>query len=182
MIISLVLMVIAGIQSCAIAAGGSIAEDLSTAAADKKEAQDIAGAGSMGVLAALMWLVAAGLVMSKPRASMWIFGVASFFWLIAGTAGFSDGYIWMAASLAFTAMSWRGIREKREKEEQERARYTADVAAAAAAVNRPQQGGVVERGYPPAPGQTPQDLPTNQPGAEWHPPQAPGTSGPPAVR
>ena len=87
LIISIVLMLVAGIQSCAVAAGGSIAEDLSTAAKDKKEAADIAGAGAAGVFAALMWLVAAALVMSKPKASMWIFGVASLLWLVAGAAG-----------------------------------------------------------------------------------------------
>ena len=135
LIISLVLMAIAGLQSCAIAIGGGVAEDLSTAAKDKKEAEDLAGAGAMGVLAALMWLVAAGLVMSRPRASMWIFGVAAGFWLIAGTAGFTDGFIWMAASIVFALMSRRGIREKQEKVDEDRARYAADVAAAAQAIS-----------------------------------------------
>ncbi|MGI8623809.1 MAG: hypothetical protein ACR2NB_10080 [Solirubrobacteraceae bacterium] len=132
LIISLVLMLISGIQSCAVAAGGSLAADLSTAAKDKQEAADLSGAGGAGVLAALMWLVAAGLVMSRPKASTWIFGVASLFWLGAGAAGFSDGFIWMVASLIFTAMSWRGIKEFEATEEQQRARYQADVAAAAA--------------------------------------------------
>jgi len=131
LIISIVLMLVAGIQSCALYAGGSIGEGLSTAAKDKKEAADIAGAGAAGVFAALMWLVAAALVMSKPKASMWIFGVASLLWLVAGAAGFSDGFIWMVASLIFTAMSWRGIKEKADKDEQEQARYQADVRAAA---------------------------------------------------
>ena len=62
---------------------------------------------------------------------MWIFGVASLLWLVAGAAGFSDGFIWMVASLIFTAMSWRGIKEKADKDEQEQARYQADVRAAA---------------------------------------------------
>lgn len=138
LIISLVLMLVSGIQSCAIAVGGSIAEDLSTAGKDKQEAEDLAGAGAAGVFAALMWLVAAGLVISKPKASMWIFGVASLFWLGAGAGGFSDGFIWMVASMIFTVMSWRGIKEKAGKDEQEQARYRADVHAAASQ-QRPHQ-------------------------------------------
>lgn len=136
LIISLVLMLVAGLQSCAVAVGGSVSESLSTAAAEKQEAQDIAGAGGIGVFAAFMWLVAAGLVMSKPKASMWIFGVSALVWLISATSGFTDAYAWMIASLIFAAMSWRGIREKENKEEEGRARYREDVAAAADQIRR----------------------------------------------
>lgn len=149
LIISLFLMLIAGVQSCAVAVGGGIAEDLSTAAEDKQEAQDIAGAGGLGVLAALMWLVGAALVMSKPRAAMWIFGVASLFWLGAGAAGFSDAFIWVVASIVFAVMSWRGTKEKARKDEEDRARYQADITTAAAAVQRGEQP------QPPAPQQLP---------------------------
>lgn len=123
-------MAVAGLQSCAVVVGGDVLEGLSTTAKDKQEAEDLAGAGAAGVFAALMWLVAAALVMRKPRAAMWTFAGASLLWLVAGTAGFSDGFIWMVASLIFAAMSWRGIREFEEKEQEGRARYQADVAAA----------------------------------------------------
>jgi len=164
LVISLILMLIAGIQSCAVAAGVSIAEDLSTAAKDKQEAEELAGAGGAGVIAALMWLVAAGLVMTKPRASMWIFGVASLLWLIAGAAGFSDGFIWMVASLIFAAMSWRGIRELEEKEQEGRARYQADVATAAAGMQR-------QPGPPARPPSQPPPPPEQAPWSDrWRPP------------
>ena len=133
LIISVVLMLVAGVQACAVAVGGSVAEDLSTAAKDKQEAEDLAGAGAAGVLGALLWLVAAAFVLSKPRVSMWIFSGASILWLIAGAAGFTDGFVWMVASIVFALMSWRGIREKKAKDEGARARYDADVAVAAAA-------------------------------------------------
>ena len=161
LIISLFLMLIAGVQSCAVAVGGGIAEDLSTAAKDKQEAQDIAGAGGLGVLAALMWLVGAAFVMSKPRTAMWLFGVASLFWLGAGAAGFSDAFIWMVASIIFAVMSWRGTKEKASKDEEERARYHADIATAAAAIQRGEQP------HPPAP--------HNLPPAGWYSdPERPG--------
>lgn len=91
----------------------------------------------MGILAALLWLVAAALVMAKPRASMWLFGVAGVLLLIGGGTGFSDLFIWAVASFVFAVMSWRGIKEQARKDEEQRARYQADVAAAAAAQGGP---------------------------------------------
>jgi len=45
----------------------------------------------------------------------------------------ADLYFWAAASLAFAVMSFFGSKEKAKNDEQERARYAADVQAAAAA-------------------------------------------------
>jgi len=44
LIISIVLMLVAGIQSCAVAAGGSITEDLSTAAKEASS-NNVGGVG-----------------------------------------------------------------------------------------------------------------------------------------
>jgi uncharacterized protein DUF2510 len=150
LIISLFLMLIAGVQSCAVAVGGGIAEDLSTAAKDKQDAQDIAGAGGLGIVAALMWLVAAAFVMSKPKVAMWIFGVASLAWLGAGAAGFSDAFIWMVASVILAVMAWRGIKEKAHKDEEDRARYQADVVTAAATLQHGQHAHAPSPQHPPA--------------------------------
>lgn len=136
LIIALVLMLVLGVQSCAVAAGGSIAAELSTAAEDKDEAEDIAGGGAAGVFAALLWLVAAALVLAKPKASMWLFGIAALLCLIGATSGFTDLYIWAAVSVAFAVMSYFGAREKARDEAEKRRRYEADVAAAAAAQAR----------------------------------------------
>ena len=133
LIISLVLSLGLFFQSCAVAVGGSVSDSLSTTAQDKQEAQDLAGGGAFGVLAALMWLVAAGLVMSKPKASMWIFIAAAVSCLIGGATGFSDLFIWAAISLIFALMSWRGTKERENQEAEKRSRYQADVNAAAAA-------------------------------------------------
>lgn len=111
LIIALVLTMVTGLQSCAVAAGGELAADFSTAAEDQAEAEELAGAGAVGVFASLLWLIAAALVLSKPKVSMGFFGSAAVFWLIAGTAGFSDGFIWTVVSLVFVAMSWYGVRE-----------------------------------------------------------------------
>ena len=137
-IISLVLMVVLGIQSCAVFVGGSAVEGLSTTAAEQQEGQDLAGAGAFGGLAALLWLIGAAFVMSRPKAATWLYGAASAMCLIGATAGFEDLWIWMVVSIIFTLMSWRGIGERREQEEEERTRYREDVQAAteAALANR----------------------------------------------
>ena len=131
LIISLFLMLILGIQSLAVSAGGSIVSSLSTTASDQKVGEDLAAGGAIGILAALMWLVAAALVMSKPKASAWIFGIAGGFCLLGGSTGFGDLYIWGVVSLIFAAMSWRGTAEKVKKDERERASYLADLQAIA---------------------------------------------------
>lgn len=139
LIISLVLSLGLFVQSCAVAVGGSIAEDLSTAAQDKQEAEDLAGGGAMGVLAALLWLIAAAFVMRKPKVAMWLFGVAGFFCLIGGSTGFSDLFFWAVASFVFALMSWRGTKEKERDELEAERRYQADVEAAAARQSQPGQ-------------------------------------------
>jgi hypothetical protein len=68
LILALVLMLVLGVQSCAVVAGGGLAESLSTAAEDKEEAQDLAGAGALGTEAASVHLQA-GSPGSSPRSS-----------------------------------------------------------------------------------------------------------------
>lgn len=129
-IISLVLMVALGIQSCAISVGGSVSEEFSSSAVERQQAEDLSGAGGAGMLAALLWLIGAAFVMSRPKVAMWLYGASSVLCLIGATAGFPDLWIWMIVALAFTAMSWRGIGEKERSEEEARAQYRADVQAA----------------------------------------------------
>ena len=136
LIISLILSLVVFVQSCAAAIGGSLGEEFGESKAEITEAQDLSAAAGFGVLAALLWIVGAGLVMARPKASLWLYAVAAFFLVIAGTAGYGDGYVWAVASAIFALMSWRGIRERREKEERDRARYQADLAAAASAMQQ----------------------------------------------
>jgi hypothetical protein len=120
LIVSLVLMFVLGIQALAVMAGGSIGDD-----------QDLAGAGALGVFAALLWLIGAAFVLAKPKASMWLYAVAGLFCILGATSGFSDLYIWAFFSALFALASWRGIKEKASNDEDDRARYRADVAQAA---------------------------------------------------
>ena len=136
LIISLILSLVVFLQSCAAAIGGSLGEEFGESRAEITEAEDLSAAAGFGVLAGFLWIIGAGLVIARPKASMWLYGVAALFLLIAGTAGYTDGYIWAGASAIFALMSWRGIGERREKEERDRARYQADLAAAASAMKQ----------------------------------------------
>ncbi len=134
LIVSLVLSLALTLQSCAVVAAGSIAGSLSEdGSREQKEADDISGLGGIGLLVGLLWIVGAGLVLTKPKASMWLYSIATALALIGGSAGFGDLYIWAGASALFAVGSWRGIAEKERTDEQKRAAYAADVAAAAQA-------------------------------------------------
>ncbi len=101
MVIALVLMLVVFVQSCAVSVGGSIGED-----------EDMAGGGGLGILLAISWAVGAGLVLGKPKAAIWAFGIGGMFGLIGATAGaFPDLWIWTVVSVIFGLMSWRGIKE-----------------------------------------------------------------------
>jgi hypothetical protein len=129
LVIALVLMVVVFIQSCAVAAGGSITED-----------EDMSAGGGFGILLAISWIVGAGLVLAKPKAAIWAFGVAALLGLVGATAGgFPDLWIWTGVSVIFALMSWRGIKEKEAKLAEDSARYQADLAAAAAEIARQQR-------------------------------------------
>jgi hypothetical protein len=124
MVIALALTVVVFLQSCAVSIGGSLGED-----------EDMSGGGGLGVLMSLAWIVGAGLVLNKPRAAVWAFGIGAVLGLLGATAGgFPDLWIWTAVSVIFAAMSWRGITEKEEKLAEESARYKADIAEAAKAI------------------------------------------------
>lgn len=131
-IAALVLMVVLFLQSCAVAVGGGLAEDLSRGAENKAEAEDLAGAGAVGVLAAFLWLFGGAFVMSRPKISVWLFGIAAVLCLLGAGSGFSDLYIWAAFSALFAFLSWRGTKEKEKEDAEANAGYEADVEAAAA--------------------------------------------------
>lgn len=135
LIISLIVSFAMGLQSCAVYAAGGIGAELSEGA-EKANMESTSGAGSIGMLSALLWIIAAGFVLSKPKVSMWIFSIAGIFCVLGGAAGdFTDLFIYAGASVLFAAASWRGIAEKANKDEQERVRYQADLVTAARALN-----------------------------------------------
>jgi uncharacterized membrane protein len=123
-------MLVLGLQSCAVTVGGSAEESLSTTAAEQKHGEDVASAGALGIFAAVLWLIGVAFVMSRPKLAAWLYGAAGALCLAGAITGFTDLWIWMVVSIAFAAMSWRGIGEKRREDEEQQAQYRADVQAA----------------------------------------------------
>jgi len=134
LITSLVLSFGLFIQSLVVSLGGSVSQDLAQNSADRSEGEQLSGAGALGVVSALLWLIGAGFVISRPKVAVWLFGIAAPLLLMAGASGFSDAFIWAFVSAGFALMSWRGITERARKQEQEAAAFQANVAAAAAAL------------------------------------------------
>ena len=96
--------------------GGGLGEEFGSAA-EKREARELSDASGAGLVAGILWVVGAGLVMTRPNIARWVFLAAAPILLIAGSGGYDDAYIWAAASLIFMAMAWRGIGERKRKEE-----------------------------------------------------------------
>lgn len=116
LIISLVLTLVVWFQSCAAMVGGGLGEEFGTAA-EKREARELSDASGAGLIAGILWVVGAGLVIARPNIARWVFLAAAPILLIAGGGGYQDAYVWAVVSLIFTAMAWRGIGERRRKEE-----------------------------------------------------------------
>ncbi len=116
LIISLVLTLVVWFQSCALGVGGGLGEEFGTAA-DKREARELSDASGAGLVAGILWVVGAGLVMTRPNIARWVFLAAAPILLIAAGGGYEDAYVWAVVSLIFMAMAWRGIGERKRKEQ-----------------------------------------------------------------
>lgn len=92
---------------------------LSDATGDKESSS----AAALGLLGALIWLVAGALVIGFPRISMIMFAIASVAFF-AGAASFPDLGVYGAFSLAFTVMSFLGWRGKKKSDTQKREQET----------------------------------------------------------
>jgi hypothetical protein len=135
LIISLIVSLAMGVQSCAVYAAGGIGAELSEGA-EKQTMENTSGAGATGMFAALLWIIGAGFVLARPKVSVWMFSIAGVFCVIGAAASeFSDLYIYAVASVLFALASWKGISEKDKQDEQSRAAYQADIVAAARAIN-----------------------------------------------
>ena len=122
MVVSLVLMLALGVQSCVATVGGTLATGLGDPRGD-----NLTSAGALGMLAAFLWLVGAALVLGKPRASMWLFLSAIPVCVVGGALGLDDLYVWGGVSGLFALGSWKGI----EEQERELAERTAQAEMAA---------------------------------------------------
>lgn len=83
-----------------------------------------ASAGAVGVLMALMWLVACAFVMPLPMVSVVVFAIAGLFGF-AASGEFPDLGIWGGISLVLAVLSffgWRGKRKDTRERQEEKAR------------------------------------------------------------
>lgn len=104
-ILSLVFMVLVGLQSCAISVGAALSED-----------ENLAGGGAVGILMALLFLLGGAFAVGYPLVSLISFTVAGLFGLAAGTTTeFEDLTVWAIASFFLALLSYFGLREKRRQ-------------------------------------------------------------------
>jgi membrane protein implicated in regulation of membrane protease activity len=114
MILGLILMVIVGLQSCAVSFGGSLGNR-----------QGMEEGGSVGLPIALLFLVGAAFALVFLLVSLLSFLVAGLLGLAAGaTIPFTDLTIWGVVSLVLAVLSFFGWREKRRRREESRSRVT----------------------------------------------------------
>ena len=104
-IISLVLMLAVGLQSCALAFGASLGSD-----------ENLAGGAAVGIIMALLFLVGGAFAVGYPLVSLIAFALAGVSGLIAGSATeFSDLIVWAIVSFVLAGLSYFGMREKRKR-------------------------------------------------------------------
>lgn len=110
LIIGLILMVALFFQSLTI-----------NVLSDATNTENTETAGAVGLLMAVIWLVALGFVLPKPRISAVLFVVAA----VIGAAGWSDFpdlQLWSGVSIVLAVLSYVGYRGKSKQEAKETAR------------------------------------------------------------
>jgi hypothetical protein len=105
MILSLILMLLVGFQSCAVSIGDSIAG----------EPANTQG-GAIGILMALLFLVAGAFALGFPLVSLVAFVLAGVIGIAGGSStSFGDLAVWGWISLVLAVLSFFGWREKRKR-------------------------------------------------------------------
>ncbi len=102
LIISLLLGLLLFVQSIIVYTSGNLSK-----------AEDLAGGGAIGLVAALLWLLGGALVIAFPAVSAGIFTLAGLLSLLGGAAGFTDLYGWAVVAFVLAVMSWFGHRGKK---------------------------------------------------------------------
>jgi hypothetical protein len=112
MILSLILMLVVGAQSCAVSIGD---EMLGEKAATQ--------GGPIGLVMAFLFLVGGAFALAFPLVSLVSFVLAGLLGLAGGgTTSFGDLTIWGVVSLILAVFSFFGWREKRKRRREEAAR------------------------------------------------------------
>src|SRR5215212_11487961 len=106
LILGLILMVVVGLQSCAVSLGGSLGES-----------EKMSQGGSVGIFLAFLFLIGAAFALVFPLVSLIAFLLGGLFGVAAGaTTPFSDLTIWGIVSsvlAVFIFFGWRGKRRAR---------------------------------------------------------------------
>lgn len=108
MVIALVLTLVVGVQSCAVAVGGGLDGG--------SDGEDLAAGGAVGVLVAFLYLLGGAFALGLPKVSMILFIIAGVLAFLGAATGFSDLVFWGIVALALAAMSYFGVKEKRRKQ------------------------------------------------------------------
>jgi hypothetical protein len=104
-IISLILMVGVGFQSCAVTVGAALGED-----------EQLAGGAATGVFVAFLFLIGGAFAIGYPMVSLVTFVLAGVFALIAGIiTEFKDLAFWGGVAFVLAVLSFFGWREKRKQ-------------------------------------------------------------------
>jgi hypothetical protein len=112
MILSLILMLVVGAQSCAVSIGD--------AALDTKASTQ---GGPIGLVMAFLFLIGGAFALAFPLVSLIAFVLSGLLGLAAGsTTSFGDLTIWGVLSLILAVLSFFGWREKRKRRREEAAR------------------------------------------------------------
>jgi hypothetical protein len=103
-ILSLVLMLLVGLQSCTLAVGASLSSD-----------ENLAGGAAVGLLMTLLFLLGGAFAVGYPLVSLVACAFAGLLGLVAGsTTAFSDLSFWAIVSFVLAVLSYLGMREKRK--------------------------------------------------------------------
>ena len=106
-IISLLLMLIVGVQSCAVYVGGSALEALG-------EGSGVAQAGAVAILITLLFLLGGAFSFGLPKVALFIF-IAAALLAFAVSGDFPDMRIWGTVAIVLAIMSYFGNRELKAK-------------------------------------------------------------------
>lgn len=105
MIIGFFMVIAVGLQSCAVYVAGNLGENT-----------QLSGGGAIGLLVSLLFILGSAFAIGLPKASMFFFGAAAIFSLMAGFGSeFEDMRFWAFVAAALAVMSYFGAKEKANK-------------------------------------------------------------------
>ena len=104
-IISILLSIFIGIQSCAVYVGGSLGSH-----------KGLADSGALGIFVALHFMIGGAFAFQLPKVSMIIFAFSAL-WAYAAASGssFSDMYIWGFVSIGLATMSYFAVKQSKKQ-------------------------------------------------------------------